>query len=244
MENRLPLFEDFGENAINLKIGTFDGMEVYRLPKGRTDLYDTYCELSRGTNWCTGPRKSKKEFLAGIEFGDIFLFMSPNPAYKLVPISYGTYPRHHLYDIHGNMIESGTDPYEVDLYKFVHSKGFEATMPNDLKLLAANLGKGPLLIEGDLFVGNGRSKVSLPDGLHVTGKLRIGRRVTELPNNLTVGGHLFMGKSNIKSIPNNLNIGGILYIKDSYLNENYSFEEIRQMIEDKGGSVAGEITDY
>ena len=84
---------------------------------------------------------------------------------------------------------------------------------------------------------------SLPDNLtKVGGNLDLRKTsITSLPDNLKVGGDLDLEKSSITSLPNNLKVGGNLYLADTPLSKKYSKEEIRQMIEDKGGKVKGGI---
>ena len=61
--------------------------------------------------------------------------------------------------------------------------------------------------------------------------------LTSLPNNLTVTNDLHIYNSNISEIPNNLNIGGNLHCDKTPLLKQYSPDEIKQIIIDKGGSV-------
>lgn len=58
-------------------IGTVDGFDVYKLPKGRMDLYGTSCELGSGTEWCTATGNVRKHFDSYIEKGPLFIFMKP-----------------------------------------------------------------------------------------------------------------------------------------------------------------------
>ena len=66
--------------------------------------------------------------------------------------------------------------------------------------------------------------------------------ITSLPNNLTkVGGYLDLYNTKITSLPNNLQVGGFLDLRNTTLSKKYSKDEIRKMIEDKGGYVKGKI---
>ena len=58
-------------------IGTVDGFDVYKLPKGRMDLYGVSCELGSGTEWCTATGNVRKHFDTYIETGPLFIFMKP-----------------------------------------------------------------------------------------------------------------------------------------------------------------------
>ena len=59
------------------KIGEIEGFTVYELPKGRTDLYATSCELGSGTEWCTATGKTRRHFDNYISKGPLFIFIKP-----------------------------------------------------------------------------------------------------------------------------------------------------------------------
>jgi len=61
----------------DLKIGEVDGFDVYEIPKGRKDLYNTSCELGSGTEWCTATGKSSNYFNKYIDEGPLYIFMKP-----------------------------------------------------------------------------------------------------------------------------------------------------------------------
>jgi hypothetical protein len=85
---------------------------------------------------------------------------------------------------------------------------------------------------------------SLPDNLTVEGELYLylpQSNMTSLPDNLKVNSNLNLYDTKITSIPNNLKVNGNLNLSQTSLSEKYSKEEIRKMIEDKGGSVKGYI---
>jgi len=82
---------------------------------------------------------------------------------------------------------------------------------------------------------------SLPDNLQVGGTLYLIRTsITSIPNNLKVGDDLNLSYSEISSIPNNLQVGGSLFLDNTPFAK-YTKEEIRKMIEDKGGYVKKDI---
>jgi hypothetical protein len=58
-------------------MGKVDGFDVYKLPKGRTDLYNTSCELGSGTEWCTATGKTDTHFNQYINDGPLFIFIKP-----------------------------------------------------------------------------------------------------------------------------------------------------------------------
>ena len=78
---------------------------------------------------------------------------------------------------------------------------------------------------------------------YVKGHLKLSHleNITSLPNNLTVTGDLYINSSNISEIPNNLNIGGNLICTNTPLSKQYSPEEIKQIIIDKGGNVKKDL---
>ena len=98
-----------------------------------------------------------------------------------------------------------------------------------------------LNIKGNLNLYNTNIE-SLPDNLQVGGHLYLGdSNIKSLPDNLYVGSDLILHNTNIKSLPNNLQVGWDLYLYSTPLSKKYSKEEIRKMIEDKGGFVKGDI---
>jgi hypothetical protein len=86
---------------------------------------------------------------------------------------------------------------------------------------------------------------SLPDNLTIPGSLYInGNPMKSLPDNLTVGKNLYISNSDFDSFPKNLTVHGDMEFKRSAIASNYdvySRDDIRKMIEDKGGSVNGRI---
>lgn len=67
----------------SLKIGNVAGFDVYKLPKGRTDLYLTSCELGSGTEWCTAVNDGDSEtFESYINQGDLFIFIKGKEKYQ------------------------------------------------------------------------------------------------------------------------------------------------------------------
>ena len=110
------------------------------------------------------------------------------------------------------------------------------SLPNNLK------------VKGSLFLSKS-SITSLPDNLEVgagefTGLYLDKTKITSLPDNLKVNGSLFLDDSKISSIPNNLQVEGSLTFPRTPLSDKYTAEQIRQIIEDKGGFVRGSIRDY
>ena len=65
--------------------------------------------------------------------------------------------------------------------------------------------------------------------------------VEKLPDNLQVGGNLFLTRTLIKELPDNLEVGGVLILSGTPLSKEYSKEKIRSMIEERGGYVKRNI---
>ncbi len=95
--------------------------------------------------------------------------------------------------------------------------------------------------KGDLNLRN-TPITSLPNNLNVGGYLNLGNTpITSLPNNLNVGGNLDLYNTKITSLPDNLKVGGDLNLANTPLSKKYTKAQIKQMIEDKGGYVKGNI---
>jgi len=65
--------------------------------------------------------------------------------------------------------------------------------------------------------------------------------ISSLPDNLTVKGLLVLRSTQISSLPDNLTVGRFLDLIGTPLADKYSEEQIRKMIEEKGGEVKGAI---
>ena len=129
-----------------------------------------------------------------------------------------------------------------NLFKFLEDKKGKP-IPFEVKLIHApeTLTKAALNVEGGLNLRNTKIS-SLPDNLTVGGPLYLkNTKISSLPDNLKVGRSLFLSFTQITSLPNNLTVGGNLYLRDTPLTKKYSEEQIRKMIEEKGGKVKGRI---
>ena len=81
---------------------------------------------------------------------------------------------------------------------------------------------------------------SLPEGLHIGGFLVLrNTKITSLPKGLKVNEWLGLEDSKVSLLPKGLEVGGNLYIKGTPLSENYTNDEIREMI--KPGFIKGLI---
>jgi len=58
-------------------IGSVDGFNVYKLPQGEEELYNTSCELGSGTEWCTATGLTKRHFDSYIKAGSLYIFSNP-----------------------------------------------------------------------------------------------------------------------------------------------------------------------
>lgn len=126
----------------------------------------------------------------------------------------------------------------------------ELVIPGNLNLERKKVTSLPnnLKVKGSLFLSKS-SITSLPNNLEVGGGEFTGlyldkTKITSLPDNLKVNGSLFLDDSKISSIPNNLQVEGSLTFPRTPLSDKYTVEQIRQVIEDKGGFVKGPIYDY
>jgi len=125
-----------------------------------------------------------------------------------------------------------------NLFKFLEDKKGKK-IPLKFKLLHApeTIEKEDLNVEGDLDLRD-TEITSLPDNLTVEGYLGLyGTQISSLPDNLTVGGSLYLSFTKISSIPKNLHVELRIYFKNTPLADKYSKEQIRKMIEEKGGYV-------
>ncbi len=133
-------------------------------------------------------------------------------------------------------------PNIYNLFKFLEKKKGTKT-PFEVKLIYApdEITDEDLNVEGDLDLAN-TSRISLPNNLKVGGNLYLNNSsITSLPDNLQVGRSLHLFKTSISSIPSNLKVEVHLDLRQTPLSEKYNKEEIRKMIEDKGGYVKGNI---
>lgn len=89
---------------------------------------------------------------------------------------------------------------------------------------------------------HGSNIKSLPDNFNVDGSLRLTySKIESLPDNLNISGNLLLSYTKIESLPGNLKVGNSLHLYSTPLSKKYSKEEIKKMIEDKGGYVNGKI---
>ena len=129
-----------------------------------------------------------------------------------------------------------------NLFKFLEDKEGTKT-PLKIKLITApeTLTHNELKVRGSLNLGYTKI-TSLPDGLKVEDYLDLSNtKITSLSDNLEVGGYLDLSNTKITSLPDNLKIEDDLYLDNTPLSKKYSDEQIRKIIEDKGGYIKGEI---
>lgn len=123
------------------------------------------------------------------------------------------------------------------VFSFIkEKKGYD--YPIKYKLInGLPLKRHELYIKGHLNLSS-TNITSLPDNLTVTGELDIHRtNLTSLPDNLTIGMDLDIRHTNITTLPNNLKISSSLFLSNTPLANIYDRNEIRNIIQDKGGFV-------
>ncbi len=134
--------------------------------------------------------------------------------------------------------------------KFAFSKD-ELIVDEGLDLSATNITTLPmeLHVAWDLNLSNCTSLKSLHNGLEIGGFLDLDgcTSLKTLPNNLRVGlGLILSGCTLLRALPNRLEVGTNLYLDRTPIAAMYSEDEVRAMIEAKGGYVGKNIhmTDY
>jgi len=71
------------EKFSDLKLMEMDGFDVYKIPKGRKDLYNASCELGSGTEWCTATGNTDDYFKSYNESGALYIIINKsNPKEK------------------------------------------------------------------------------------------------------------------------------------------------------------------
>jgi len=116
------------------------------------------------------------------------------------------------------------------------SKGDLDLSDTPIKSLPDNLKVG-----GDLYLSYTPIQ-SLPDNLKVGGDLYLRNTpIQTLPDNLTIGRSLYLRNTPIQTLPDNLTIGRDLDLSYTPISEKYTKEQIRKMIEDKGGYIKEDI---
>ena len=114
---------------------------------------------------------------------------------------------------------------------------------DNLNLSYSNITKLP----NDLYVGLDfdldDSKITeLPEGLEVRGDLHLNHSsIKKLPNGLHVKGHLFLVGTSIEEIPNNLYVDKFLFLWSTPLADEYTSDEVYEMIKKSGGKIKGKI---
>lgn len=65
-----------------LYLGDVEGYKVYKIPKGRKDLYGASCELGSGTEWCTATGNTRNHFDSYISGDDLYIFIKGKDKYQ------------------------------------------------------------------------------------------------------------------------------------------------------------------
>jgi hypothetical protein len=188
-------------------IGSVNGFDVYKLPKGRKDLYGTSCELGSGTEWCTATGNTRGHLDNYISHGPLFVFIKPgsNEKYQF------HYESQSFMDKNDISIKTETAINALyNLFQFIEDKEPQYRTPLKFKLLNhQKLTPEDLKVKSFLDLSN-TPITTLPDGLEIEDGLDISNtNITSLPNNLKAKG-LFMSNTPISSFPNNFKIEGDL----------------------------------
>ena len=129
-----------------------------------------------------------------------------------------------------------------------HPDDVQFRYEGDLNLNNSNITKLPndLYVEGNLYLYRNKQLTKLPNDLYVEFNLNLRDcgQLTELPDDLFVGGSLILIDSNITELPYNLYVGSHLYIGGTPLANNYTDDEIIEMIDSKDGTLIGDIRKY
>lgn len=186
------------------ELGNVDGFDVYEIPKDRKDLYGMSCELGSGTEWCTATGKTKDYFESYISKGPLYIFIKGDEKYQFSFVA-------------DQYMDGKDERINIKDYKnffeFLNKKG--ANLPLKIKLLLKLvLTKEDLHVEGSFFLEEEDGVSELPDNLWVGGDLYIqSSEIRELPNNLHVEEDL--STSNIKKIGNTLFVKGFAGLRHS-----------------------------
>ena len=148
-----------------------------------------------------------------------------------------------------------------------HPDGIQYRYKGNLELSDSNITKLPndLYVEGFLDLKRCKELTKLPYNLYVGSYLSLYgcQQLTELPNKLFVGGFFSLDSckkitelpdklhvgdffsldscKKITELPNNLYVGGNLWLANTPLANNYTDDEIIEMIDSKGGTLIGQI---
>ena len=123
-------------------------------------------------------------------------------------------------------------PKNLEVHKslYISDTGIKR-LPDDIK------------IGGSILAANSKLEY-IPDNFSVITINAISSELKFIPDNLTLLNDLVLNRTNVKSIPNNLKIGGNFHCGETPLQQKYTREQIKKMIEDKGGYVKGDIFFY
>jgi len=210
-ENKYDEFH-IGQVEVHPQV-TFD---VYKIPKGREDLYGMSCDLGSGTEWCTATGKTGKWFREYITDGPLYIFIGDDDKWQfsfetnsfmnkydkpLMDLDYLRNVPSFLIDEKGviyntgKLEHAGAEPI-IKAFDFLKQKEGR-TMPLPLKAALGDITKEDLTIEGDVRFDYSYRTFKIMDGLHIKGNLTLERKKFEnldghIPNNLVVDGNLHL----------------------------------------------------
>jgi hypothetical protein len=209
------------------KIGTVSGFDVYKLPKGRQDLYGVSCELGSGTEWCTATGKTRVHFNKYISDGPLFIFIKPGSDEKY-QFSYET---DSFMDKNDRSILNNEKRNFIDFFKFIKEKEPNYEIPIKLKLkyepdtldinffineFGDKLGKFYYeLIYTDILTPEELNIFISSNSLSKYGGLNLHNFDVTLPDNITLQFLNIEGNKKITTLPKNLKIKQVLGARNS-----------------------------
>lgn len=194
-------------------IGSVNGFDVYKLPKGRKDLYGASCELGSGTEWCTATGNTRGHFDNYISQDPLFVFIKPGSDEKYQ----FHYNSQSFMDKNDISIKTETAINNLyDLFQFIEDKEPQYRIPFKFKLLNnQELTPEDLKVKKFLDLSN-TGITTLPDGLEAEDGLDLSdTNITSFPNGLKVNSSLWLSNTPITSFPDNFKIEGELALNNT-----------------------------
>jgi hypothetical protein len=209
------------------KIGTVNGFDVYKLPKGRQDLYGVSCELGSGTEWCTATGKTRVHFNKYISDGPLFIFTKPGSDEKYQ----FNYETDSFMDKNDRSILNNEKRNFIEFFKFIKEKEPNYKIPIKIKLkhepdtldinsfineFGDKLGKFYYeLIYTDILTPEELNIFISSNSLSKYGGLNLYNFDVTLPDNIKLQFLNIEGNKKITTLPKNLKIKQVLEARDS-----------------------------
>ena len=132
----------------------------------------------------------------------------------------------------------------LNLFKFIESVRPKYKIPADvmIKYNPGILNTPNSILHGSVDLQNSEI-TSLADGLTIinAGLNLENSKITTLPDRLTVDGAIMAKNSQISSIPNNLKCSDWIDLRNTPVSKQYSSDEFKKIVQDKGGYIDGYI---